>query len=241
MSNVVHATNSILDRASDFKYFVLLATFLLFLDSTLILYGADGSSLQSVTFKALKDEFMVGSILLFICLFCLFLSFISKTLQYIVTMLLFLIPNKVWLFLSLKERTEKFDNINFVRPTILLNFAIKNNNKVAYEEYLSWKRRQDDRSFSDYSFSFLIVSAWNGYAWLTRDEGILSNLLSLDTDFSIFTVDIYVLTFTIILYFALFFFGIFVGCGIIENNEENKISLPNHNIDFGASNSISPN
>ncbi len=227
MKNTVDIANGILSKANDFKYFVLLGTFILFLDSSLIFYK--NTALINLNISYLKDNISVGSILIFLCLFCLFVSFVVGTIRMMLSALIYMIPYE-WSALFRLDSYSKIDYDNYISSSDLKTFAITNNNQVAYDAYLNWKSENTSKLLEHYSLSFLLASTLNLLAWFKSDDAILNILFSIDSNANLLSVDTFIMMLSSILYIALFYLGVIVGCGLTFDRLSHYIYLHNHGI-----------
>lgn len=227
MKNAIDVVDGVLTKANDLRYFVLLGTLVLFLDSALIFYK--GRALIDLRVSDLQGEITLGSILIFICFFCLFISFVVGAVRILIAALSQFIPYRVISFLNGSE-WSRIDHDDFISSSDLKKYSIINNNQVAYNAYLDWRNKRSDRLLEHYSLAFLLASLLNLFAWMKSEEAVLNILFSLDGDASIFSADALVLMLSTLLYMALFYFGVIVGCGLKYNRLEGYIFLPGHGI-----------
>lgn len=227
MKSTVDIANGILNKANDFKYFVLLGTFILFLDSSLIFYK--DIALINLKISYLKDHVSVGSILIFLCLFCLFVSFVVGAIRMMISAFICMLPSK-WTELFQADHHIKIDRGNYIASSDLKKFAILNNNQVAYDAYLNWKSESTNKLLEHYSLSFLLASVFNLLAWFKSEEAVLNILFSIDSKASILSADIFILLLSFILYLVLFYLGVIVGCELTYDRFKNYIYLYKHGI-----------
>ncbi len=226
---VVEATHGILDKARDFSHFVLFGTFVLFLDSVLVVFK--NTALVDVTLNYLKESISIGAILIFVCSFFLFVSFIVGAVKVALTGILLFVPYKWIAFFHGDQRWTEYRK-DYVFQPYLKRFAVLNNNSVAYQEYVNWKTKQVNDNLEHYSLAFLIASLFNVFAWTRSDNAILNILFSVDRDSGIFSADALIMALASVLYLALFYLGICVGCALKQRSrEDDYVYLPNHGID----------
>lgn len=228
MKNTIDAVNGVLTKANDLRYFVLLGTLVLFLDSSLILYK--DSALVDLSVSDLKDDITIGSILIFICFFCLFVSFVVGSTKVLISGIFQLIPYG-WTSIFNTSEYSRIDYDNFISSSDLKRYAIINNNRVAYTAYLDWKNKKSDGLLEHYSLAFLLASLLNLFAWVQSENAVLNILFSIDGDASILSADTLVLTLSTLLYVALFYLGVILGCGLKYDRLEDYIFLHGHGID----------
>lgn len=227
MKNTIDAVNGVLTKANDLRYFVLLGTLILFLDSSLIFYK--DYALVDLKASDLKDDITIGSILIFVCFFCLFVSFVVGSMKIFISGIFQLVPYNWISFLHSSEHSE-IDYDNFISSSDLKKYSIVNNNQVAYNAYLDWKNRKSDGLLEHYSLAFLLASLLNLLAWMQSEDAVLNILFSIDSGASILSADTLVLTLSTLLYMALFYLGVIVGCGLKYDRLEDYIFLYRHGI-----------
>ena len=224
MKETIETANSFIKKANDFKYFVLLGTFILVLDSALV--GYYDTPLIKFTFETAKEKLSLGGILLFLGFFTLYISFAVGALRY---SLIFLITSLPCKFTALFNNPEKYsyESEHFISESDLKKYAIHNDNSVAYSYLLSWQQSESDiKLLEHYSLAFLVASILNAAASDSNDV-VLGFLLNINQNAGFFSIETIVVILSALLYGSLFYLGVLIGCGLIHV-PNNGIFIYNH-------------
>ncbi len=227
----IKTTNSILQKANDFKYFALLGSFVLILDFTLVMYY--GVALIDLSFGFVKNDVSVGSVLIFFAMFSLFISFVVGTFRSVLIGIFQFVPYNIIRFFSKNDFYEKNEEIHYLTINELKRFAIKNNNNVAYSMYLNWQEEKKSESLLEqYSLAFLMASILNAYVSFTLSDNTILSFSFLDkSNLNEFSIDLLIIFLTIILYVGFIYIGIFRGCGLaLRDYGRNRFYIYNHGI-----------
>jgi hypothetical protein len=172
MNKVLTAINNQLDKARDFRYFFLFGSFVLFLDFLSILKL--DISLFQMEYKYFSTGIKFGEVLIFFTLYTFFLSFFVPTIRRLLTIVFLSLPYQV---LSV-FRNEQFNRVKVKDRYYdfqLKNYAIKNNNAVAYQHYQNLLATDlEDEQLYHYSLAFLIAVLMNTYAYTINESALIS-------------------------------------------------------------------
>ncbi len=226
----ISTVNGFLSKVDNFKYFVLVGTFTMMLDTAFIY--AKGVSLLDVNWNYINTSTTIGDVLVFLCLFSLFITFVSSTLIYIIRTIYFSLPSGVWVFFNPStDRNHPYKN-DYISVDRLRSNAIKNNNNVAYmaanEKCLETSSTEQ---LERYSFSFLIASFINWIIGNNDIESIIMPFFIFSEKSDLFSFDTTKAILTTILYISVSYLGVVRGCGIVKNSiYEDRIYIENHNM-----------
>jgi len=95
VDKVLSYVNQIIDRADSFNYFVFLSTFVIFLDGVL-LYD-QGISIYELNFSYINSNITIGSFLVFLCIYSLFMAVVVSGLKFIISQIVLALPTIGWL------------------------------------------------------------------------------------------------------------------------------------------------
>lgn len=220
--------NQILNKVDDFKYFVLLGTFVMMLDSTLI--KANNISLLKMTWSDIESNVTIGNSLVFICFFSLYITFITTTIKFCFLGIAMSLPSKIFMFFNSTsiDRQSRRESIHVYR---LESMAIRENNSIAYEAVKEKRQKKDsNRQLERYCLAFLVSSLINYYSSSDDTESVLSVLLHISDANNLTVLETIKMTLGFLLYYGLFRIGVLTGCGFIcDNSDEDYIYLPKDN------------
>lgn len=217
--------NQILDKVDNFKYFALLGTFVMMLDSALIYIH--NTSLLTMSWNEIDSKITIGETLAFTCFFSLYITFIVTTIRISISSIVYVLPIKVRTFFNsdTSSAQSKRDCIHICR---LESLAVRTNNSTAYE--IVKTRRQDiDSHFQleRYCLAFLVASIVN---WLTSSQEAQSlfSVMSFVSDMNDTSpIETTKILFGSLLYIGIFKIGVLDGCGVIyDNSDRDYVYLP---------------
>ncbi len=222
---VFNTINSQLDKAKDFRYFAMLASFLFFLDFTLI--NLKGYSLSQVSYETIKNHLEIGDVLMFLALYAFFVSFAVPFSKYILWFVSRIIPFKILYFFH-------HDDLDGVNPNDyfylhqLKSFAVKNNNSVAYKYYndLLDDINKDDQ-LNYFCLAFLIATSLDILAYFENKDALFSVLIPFfdESNNTFGRAAITLILYT--LYVFCFYLGVVRGCGF-SLHKNDKLYCKNH-------------
>ncbi len=169
----VHALESLLEKGITLRFFLPLASFLLYLDSHLLLLMS--RPLTKLTVRTVMDDIPIGHALVFVASFALFLSYGVRLTQWVLGQVAALahgialaLPEKL-LALFAPGRDEVRSIAEFYATTVLsstfLKDAIATQNAVAYQVYeRNREDRRHDAVLRHLCVAFLMATAVNLYA-----------------------------------------------------------------------------
>ncbi len=171
MEKFVLSINHILDKVTEFRHLVLLSTFVLFLDYYLI--AAFGESLIELKYTDLEKIFSIGEVFQYLIIFLFYSSFVVPLIRYILSFTLSFLPYRLVDYFSnsnasLRRGGSEYD---YYRTHQVKDYAVKNNNKVAYQYYKSLVDEEtEDYKLEQYCLAFLVVSIANYFAASSSNE-----------------------------------------------------------------------
>lgn len=222
--------NGQLEKAKEFRYFALLASFVFFLDSTLILLR--GEPLSRLSYSSLATDIPLGQVLLFFALFTFFMSFIVPLVQVLLSLLSFAVPYKVYDFFYSEQWKDKKPK-DYFRLHQLKRYAVRTGNAVAYDYYKSLVTgRHKDALLNYFCLALVLAVSMNAYAYMWNDAALFAALIYYFTDNNVtFGAGCVSLSLWALIAFCLYF-GIIRGCGF-SLTDNDKFYFPNH--EFGDS------
>ncbi len=228
---ILSFTSSLIEKAQDFRYFGLICSFALILDSVLS-YNLD-SSLHQFSLSNLKGSIGTGNLVLFLVIFSLYLSFIVPLVKYSIFWSIRLIPYKVSHFIWPNEGYDLEAQEHYLRSSELKAYAIKKDNRVAYNVYLEvHKSNKEQDSLCYFSLSLLVSFGINIVFSHNVESSISTSLFSLFYS----EVDLLSIAASIILpllFVFCFYLGIIIYCGF-EAAERDRIYMYRHGLDLNS-------
>lgn len=208
---IVKTTNSQLDKAKDFRYFAMLASFVLFLDYILIIFN--GQAISQITYGILKDGLHLGQTLIFFGLYAFFLSFFVPLVQYVIRMIAITIPFS-WLYYFYHDKWKDVKSKDCFYLRDLKKYAVKNNNSVAYNYYRDLiEDSSKEKQMNHFCLAFLISILLDIYAYGTNGRALVSAFKPFfDESADSFLVILLAMIFYALCIFC-FYFGVIKGCG----------------------------
>lgn len=205
--------NQILNKVDDFKYFMLLGTFVMMLDSALI--HSSNVSLLEIKWSDVDSTITIGDALVFICFFSLYITFIVTGIRIFISGLALALPEKISAFLNSDSYNPPARN-EYVYTWDLESTAIRKNNAIAYEAAKSKRREMDSQTqLERYCLAFLVSSIVNYFTSSTEIKSLFVTL-SYISDFNNPTaIETIKMVLGSILYFGMFKIGVLDGCGFI--------------------------
>lgn len=229
MDKVLSYVNQIMDRADSLNYFVSLATFVIFLDGVL-LYD-QGISIYKLNFSYIKSNISIGSFLVFLCIYSLFMAVVVSGLKFIISQIVLALPIIQWLQSPESRDLRKWSAKNYVSISEMQSYAINNDNAIALRIIDEKKQEiKDLRNLEKNSFAFLLASILSlavGY-----DENTsLVYMFTFSPDASMFSFDVLKAILFISVYSNMFYFGVVRGCCLKMSSMYNDyIYFPNNDI-----------
>ncbi len=153
MDKLISTTTSIIEKSINPKYAILLGTFILFADS--LSAFTKKVAIVDITLGYVQKNISIGELLIFFCLFSLYLSSIIPFIQKVLCFLLDKIHSKFGDY-----EYEKLGNE--VSISNFLKTCAKANNNVAYQIYQFKKNTIKERKVLEiYSLAFLFATLIN--------------------------------------------------------------------------------
>lgn len=171
-NSTIDNINNQLEKAREIRYFVLLATFVFFLDFILVVFKE--SNILALSYKDIAEDYSLGQVLLFFVLFTFFMSFVVPLTQYILLSVRNFLPYKLLLFFF-NDQWKNIDPKDYFNLDQLKHYAIKNSDAIAYEYYKSLASEKDKEHQLNFFCLALIISViLNSYAYFEDNNAILS-------------------------------------------------------------------
>lgn len=164
--------NGQLEKARELRYFALLATFVFFIDFSLVIFH--GNHISELSYKSIAGDYKLGQVLLFFALFTFFMSFVVPLIQCLLRLISILIPYKVLSFFG-DDQWKGIEPKDYFYLFQLERYAIKNSNAIAYEYYKSLVSGKDKEHQLNFLFLALTISvALNCYAYFVNENALFS-------------------------------------------------------------------
>ena len=228
---ILSFTSSLIEKSRDFRYFGLICSLALILDSALA-YSL-GSSLYEFRLSDFGKNIGTGNLILFLVLFSFYLSFVVPLIKHSIFWSSQLIPYKVSSFLWPPEEHDTDTRKNYLRSNELKAYAIKKDNNVAYNVYLEeFKNNEEQDSLCYFSLSLLVSSCINISLSYDVEHTIIKSVLSLassEVGFSSIVVSA-ILT---LLFMFCFYLGVIIYCGLSPKDRD-RIYMYRHGLDIDS-------
>ncbi len=226
----IEKINTQLEKVREFRYFLLLACLLFFLDSCLIF--SYGTPLVSFDHKDFLEKSNLGDVLIFFSLFALFLSFIVPLVSYVLFFLYLATPYRVIKFFSPKS-PEKIDPKDCFRISELKYYSVRHGCAVA-QNYLQKfeEEEKQEKQLEFLSLAFLVSTLLNTHAYTKNSDALFSNFIKIFNSDSF--VNSILALILILLLCSCFYLGVLKSHFI---SKDDRIYFPNHpfkNIESGS-------
>lgn len=225
LSKAASEANQILSKIDDFKYFVLLGTFVMMLDSALIY--SNNISLLKIKWSEVESTITIGDALVFICFFSLYITFIITTIRLSILAIASILPLSIrGLFNS--DKSTMPSKQNYVSIWKLKSIAIRTNNPIAYDVLKTKQQSKDSRTqLERYCLAFLVASVVNIFSSAEEVKSLITTM-SLITDMNDMTpIESIKFLLCCLLYLGMFKIGVLDGCGFIyDHSDEYYVYLP---------------
>lgn len=199
----VKAFNDQLERAREFRYFALLATFVFFLDFSLVIFHE--SHISALSYKSISSDYKLGQVLLFFTLFTFFMSFFVPLVQFFLRIISMLIPYKVLLFFH-HDQWKDIESKDFFYLYQLERYAINHSNEIAYKYYKYLESGKDKENQLYFLCLALTISVFfNCYAYFINDKALFAWFIPfLSDDLASFSSSIVALVLWALVLFSLY-------------------------------------
>lgn len=164
--------NGQLEKAREFRYFALLATFVFFLDFSLVIFHE--SHISELSYKSIIGDYKLGQVLLFFTLFTFFMSFVVPLMQYLLRLVSMLTPYEVLSFFG-DDKWRSVESKDYFYLYQLERYAIKNSDAIAYEYYKSLVSEKNKEHQLNFLCLALVLSViLNCYAYFVNEKALFS-------------------------------------------------------------------
>ncbi len=214
-----------LEKAKEFRYFALLASFVFFLDFCLIVFR--DQPLIGLTYSSAASDIPFGHVLLFFCMLAFFMSFVVPLVRMMITFLGFFIPYKAYEFFSYEDRhARKLEDFFYLED--LMRYAVRRDSAIAYDYYQSLVAEQKkDNLLNYFCLALLLAAGADVYAYSQDGRALVGFLV-------IFFSDSEVAFWKLLISGALWaligfclYFGVIRGCGLTLDLD-NRYFFPSH-------------
>lgn len=217
--------NGQLEKAREFHYFALLATFIFFLDFSLVIFHE--SHISTLSYKSIASDYKLGQVLVFFVLFTFFMSFLVPLIQYLLRLISMLIPYKVLAFFG-DDQWKGIEPKDYFYLYQLERYAIINSNEVAYKYYKSLASGKDKEHKLNFICLALTISVvLNCYAFSLNNNALFSWFIPFFSDKQLsFSSSIVALVLWALVLFSLYL-GV-IRAGGFSLSEPDRIYFPNN-------------
>lgn len=230
MDKVLSYVNQIMDRADSFNYFVFLSTFVIFLDG--ILLYEKGISVYDLNFSYIKSNVTIGSFLVFLCVYSMFMAVVVTGSKYIISQIVLALPTIEWLQTSNYDGYRNAYTENYISTSRMRTYAIKNDNAVAFR--MVAEKQQEKRNLLNLEkncFAFLMASIFSLIVGLGEVSSLVVCMFTFSSIADIFSFESLKAILVGAVYLTMFYVGVIRGCGIqITHIYNDDIYFPDNDI-----------
>ncbi|EPP24977.1 hypothetical protein L910_0126 [Vibrio fluvialis PG41] len=212
---MLSSVNQAIDKAGNFSYFVLLSTLVMFLDSCLIY--SEGIPIEELSWSYAHSNLSFGKILLFLCLFSLFMALVVPFLKSIISAFAIALPT-IEIFQAYPPeirsslRREAYSG-DYVSMSKMQSFAIINNNNVA--QSVVNEKRQEMKAQIDlekYCFGFLVATVLSLLVGFSDATSLAVKMFTFASDPDLFSFDVVKVLLLVFVYISMIYIGVIKGC-----------------------------
>lgn len=226
--DAIEKVNGQLEKAKEFRYFALLASFVFFLDFSLIVFY--GESLSRLSYASVSTNFQLGHVLLFFALFTFFMSFTVPLVQSLLRLLSAVMPDKFF-FIFYRDQWRNIKPKDYFYLSHLERYAVRSGNSVAYEYYKSLAaEREKDIQLYYFCLALLLAVSLDAYAYTKSSNALFAWLIPFFSDNQLSLSGAFVsLSLWPLVLFCLYF-GVVKGCGFSSSSTD-RVFFPDHKFD----------
>ncbi|MBO2635271.1 hypothetical protein I6M42_01120 [Shewanella algae] len=211
MDKVLSYVNQIMDRADSFNYFVFLSTFVIFLDG--ILLYAHGISIFELNFNYIKSNITIGSFLVFLCVYSLFMAVVVTVLKFVISQIVLLLPTIDFLQHSDNGSFRQTFEKDYVTTSQMRSYAIKNDNSVALGVVA--EKHQETRhqlNLEKNCFAFLLASLLSLAVGLEGSPSLVVSMFTFTENGNIISFEGLKAILVSVVYITMVYIGVIQGC-----------------------------
>ena len=227
MSDLQKLTSEVINKANDFKYFLLFGTLILYIDCISII--STNTSIININTDYISKDLSVGLFLILILSFYLYISFFVIFIKTLIMVFITSLPEKFHNWWN-KRNSYPVDLNIWIHSSDLKRYAVLNDNAVAYSLYLNWKKETSINLLELYALAFLIISSISIFLSKTHNETVFNYLYGLIENPTFPFMKIILFSIIYIFFCSIFYIGIIRGCGLNRNEFSNYIRLEDHGI-----------
>ncbi|EKO3708946.1 hypothetical protein [Vibrio metschnikovii] len=231
MDKVLSYVNQIMDRADSFNYFVFLSTFVIFLDG--ILLYAYGISIFELNFSYIKSNITIGSFLVFLCVYSLFMAVIVTGLKFVISQIVLSLPTIEFLQHPDNRNFRQMAGKDYVTISQMRTYAIKNDNSVALGVVA--EKHQETRNLYNLEkncFAFLLASLLSLVVGFDGNPSLVVSLFNFTEDGNVFSFENLKTILVSVVYITMVYIGVIRGCSfqITPSLYRDRIYFPDNDI-----------
>ncbi|MBY7705258.1 hypothetical protein [Vibrio harveyi] len=231
MDKVLSYVNQIMDRADSFNYFVFLSTFVIFLDGVLLY--AHGISIFELNFSYIKSSITIGSFLVFLCVYSLFMAVVVTGLKFVISQIVLSLPTIEFFQHSDNGNFRQTFTKDYITASKMRTYAIKNDNSVALGVVA--EKRQETRNLLNLEkncFAFLLASLLSLAVGFEDSPSLVVSMFTFTEDGNLLSFESLKAILVSVVYITMVYLGVIRGCcfQITPSLYRDRIYFPDNDI-----------
>ncbi|MDR0218336.1 MAG: hypothetical protein LBI71_05545 [Enterobacteriaceae bacterium] len=228
MEKFLAATSTFIEKATDTRYFLLFASFLIVTDT--VLCKTINTPLLQFTYSDVTNKLHLGAVLAYMSFFLFYTSVLIPFIAYILGLILIHLPSWVTsIFPDVNEDKHRYPN--YILIDRLRDEAVEENNSVKFNLYIKRENKNNDEAhLYKLSFTFLFTLILSFLINFNNHESMLNTIFNYIFSLGDFMRGI---IFIIISVFSIYCMGLGIGGYCLKRYTENYIYIGNKNIKAG--------
>ncbi|WP_219576774.1 hypothetical protein, partial [Vibrio parahaemolyticus] len=231
VDKVLSYVNQIMDRADSFNYFVFLSTFVIFLDGVLLY--AHGISIFELNFSYIKSSITIGSFLVFLCVYSLFMAVVVTGLKFVISQIVLSLPTIEFFQHSDNGNFRQTFTKDYVTTSQMRTYAIKNDNSVALGVVA--EKRQETRNLLNLEkncFAFLLASLLSLAVGFEDSPSLVVSMFTFTEGGNLLSFESLKAILVSVVYISMVYLGVIRGCcfQITPSLYSDRIYFPDNDI-----------
>ncbi|MBE8596769.1 hypothetical protein [Xenorhabdus sp. BG5] len=229
MEKFLAATSTFIEKATDIRYFLLFASFLIVTDT--VLCKTINTPLLQFTYSDVTNKLHLGAVLVYMSFFLFYTSVLIPFIAYVIGLILIYLPSWVTnIFPDINEDKRKNPNrySDQISIDILRNEAVAENNSVKFNLYIKRENENNDEyQLYKLSFTFLFTLILSFFINFNNQSSILNTLFNYAFNLGDFMSGIILIITTI---FIIYCIGLGIGGYCLKRYTDSYIYIGNKNI-----------
>ncbi|MBD2785672.1 hypothetical protein ID858_16805 [Xenorhabdus sp. DI] len=172
MEKFLTATSTFIEKATDTRYFLLFANFLIVTDT--VLCKTINIPLLQFTYSDVTNKLQLGATLIYMSFFLFYISFFIPLIAYVIRLLLTLVPPNMFSIFD-DVNKDKYEKNGYFSICKLRDEAIRENNSAMFNLCVKEENKNNDElRLYQLSFSFLLTSVLSFFITFNDPKSILS-------------------------------------------------------------------